>query len=793
MVRTSKFSFPFPGRRSNTAKRSNLDEQLSQTTEEHTQIGNGKPTKAQILLGTSDFGGIYSKQKRPEALRTKPSFMSISVSELSQDFAMSSDEIHDHALVAEPPETPCQPPRRICPRPSSPLLGQQYHGSKRVGSSTTDLPNSGLRETRSSSTLRSYYDPIKSPLSVSQQTSASSARDMALRKGCTRITESQDHSSSESALTTAADPRSPKEKPSDEGSRKRPPRLDFSKLFSRPQTTHGVLLSPDKVTKSPLPLSVASDMVPSTPLHGKDLWSRKNKSNDSVSRSDQLSPYFRPPVEPTFKAKVSVRKPKQGIQNWFDGVDEENDLGHPDHDFKSSIKTMDCPPALAACSGTLAVPDRKSALSRSSQLTGTRQNPSPQPNPQHFRHNGIQLCFSQGSWEGNSIHSPSSPKSRSSKKSSESIFTGSNLQNQSVLALSSEDEDEVQAPMGSLQRGLHKGAASTNKNDNSIINRSGIVPIIQPVSTYKYSGSMLSSRSRSSASSVRHGVFPESSRSNTTTFSNPPSISYSSYQRPSGRWISESKFEDVRSKSSNAAASGSSTFLMGSVSPPASPPRSESMLPTRKSRIMAVTREEESLLEAMRHKRAIMRQGKSDQAYNQAPQPDPVRPSIVNAKLRMAGSGKRIRFVEEHMPPTSVSALLPAASGQVVSSAGSGFLDDTSTSSASLSNSALPMKYLSVSNSSPNIPSTPSDYESSTPTSRASPKTPPSEHASSKTSTDRTVMTMPIDAEGVSADIEKEHCSKQVVSSGLVELHTREEKAVVRYEQNDIVLWNMDG
>ncbi|KAI9852019.1 MAG: hypothetical protein M1830_006829, partial [Pleopsidium flavum] len=195
-----------------------------------------------------------------------------------------------------------------------------------------------------------------------------------------------------------------------------------------------------------------------------------------------------------------------------------------------------------------------------------------------------------------------------------------------------------------------------------------------------------------------------------------------------------------------------------------------------------------SLLEAMRHKRAIMRQGKSDQAYNQAPQPDPVRPSIVNAKLRMAGSGKRIRFVEEHMPPTSVSALLPAASGQVVSSAGSGFLDDTSTSSASLSNSALPMKYLSVLNSSPNIHATPSDYESSTPTSRASPKTPPSEHASSKTSTDRTVMTMPIDAEGVSADIEKEHCSKQLVSSGLVELHTREEKAVVRYEQNDIVL-----
>jgi len=801
MARTSKFSFPLPGRRSNTTKVSNVDEQVSQNMEENDQIANGKPTKAQRLLGTSDFGRIDSKQKRPKitrALRAKPSFMSISVSELSQDLAMSGDGIHDHADAAGRPRTPCRSPRGICPRPSSPLLGQHYHYTSAVTNNRTDLLNSGLRESRSSSTLRSYYDPIKSPLSVSQQTSASSARDMALRKGCTTIAKSPDHCRSETALTPAVGPKSHMQTYGDEGPRKRPPRLDFSKLFTRPQTSHGVLLSPHRVTKSPSSLSMASDMSPSTPLYRKESCLGNNRSNDSVSRSDQSSPYFAAPVEPTFRPKVNVRKPKQGIQNWFDGMEEGDDLDDPADDSKPSevvTKSMDCPPAMQACSGTLALSDRKSALSHSSQLTLTGQNlSSPQPSPQYFRTNDIQLCLSLRSCEATSIHSPSSPKSRSSKKSSGSIFTNSDLQNQSVLALSSsEDEDEMRASMGNRKHRLRKGATSTNENDNVIIDRSQTVPIIRPVTTLKRSGSILSSRSRSSATSVRYGIFPDSNRSNTTTFLTPPSTSHSRHQRPSGQWTAERRSEDPRPKSSNAATSGSPNFLMGSASQPASPSRSESGLQTRKSRIMAVTREEESLLEAMRHKRAIMRQGKSDQAYSPAAQEDAPKSAIVNARAHMAVSRKEVKFLEEPLPPISpVSALSIAVSNQLVSSTGSAFLDDVSTSSASLSHGARPMSYLSVPSFSPNIHFTPSDYQSSTPTSRASPKTPPSGHARSETFIDGTGIVLSLAADEVPADTEMERCKKRIAGSDVVELDTMEEKSMVQDEQNDIVLWTMD-
>jgi hypothetical protein len=143
--------------------------------------------------------------------------------------------------------------------------------------------------------------------------------------------------------------------------------------------------------------------------------------------------------------------------------------------------------------------------------------------------------------------------------------------------------------MGNRKHRLRKGATSTNENDNVIIDRSQTVPIIRPVTTLKRSGSILSSRSRSSATSVRYGIFPDSNRSNTTTFLTPPSTSHSRHQRPSGQWTAERRSEDPRPKSSNAATSGSPNFLMGSASQPASPSRSESGLQTRKSRIMAVT------------------------------------------------------------------------------------------------------------------------------------------------------------------------------------------------------------
>lgn len=720
MARTSKFSFPLPGRSLITAKGSNADEPISHPIEDNSQMPNGKQSKAERLLGATDFGPLdkMPKSTRPKkAPKEKHSFVSISVSETSQDHASNGDEGIDPATTTDNWKPPPLSPRGLLPRPSSPLLGRHFHDPSIRTEKRDVSPNNGLHESRSSSTLRSYYDPANSPLSVSQQTSASSARDLALRKGCKPVIDSRHHSASQNAMDITGT-NSNEQIHACESPRKRPPRLDFSRLFPRPHMFSGSLLSPTRVTTSPSPLSMASDILPSAPINAKEMSSRTNSSTGLLSVSKETkSSYFASAVERTNEPVVSVKKPRQGLKHWFNATEEDDHLDGSTWESRPSqegVQDLQCAPT----SGT---------ESCSSWHTLPKPLLNTQSDAQLFKTNDALICLSSSFGEASSMHCPLSPKSKISRKSTGSVFSSSDLQNESVLALSSsEDEDESDGQASTCNSThCHRNiAASTRRHDN--VNRDGAlsVPALRPVKIHAHSDSILSSESRSSAISARNDVIAGRNGLPRATFLHPPSIYYPRHKRAPGTKPSEFISEDLRPKSSNDATARSPSTLGGFVPTPTSPSRSESRIPLRKSRIMAVTREEESLLEAMRQKKAAMRQNNSVPTDTQTLELGPSRPVSYDSTANLAVSEKRLRFAEEPLPAAGAASALTHG---VARSRTSGFLDNASISSATWPSNTTAITYLSVPNFSPNLHLTPSEYNSSSPPSRASPKTPPSE------------------------------------------------------------------
>jgi hypothetical protein len=196
---------------------------------------------------------------------------------------------------------------------------------------SSQLQKQQLEREPSSSTLRSYYDRTKSPLAVSQQTSASSARDFALRKGCPPVIPGlrSDMSGAPKAGSAPFSSRGPP--------KKRPSRLDFSMLFPKPLPRSGPILSPQRYTASPPPLSATSEV----PF--REFPNQSSLNNQEASGAPDLITPRHPrnscqPLENADKilAKTNPQKPRLGVQNWFDGL--EIDISEDDADCEPDMQ-----------------------------------------------------------------------------------------------------------------------------------------------------------------------------------------------------------------------------------------------------------------------------------------------------------------------------------------------------------------------------------------------------------------------------------------------------------------------
>jgi hypothetical protein len=195
---------------------------------------------------------------------------------------------------------------------SSILLHEEFH---RAEVDKDPVPPMPIRNLASSSTLRSHYDSQKVPLSVSQQTSESSRRDLALRKGSPRVLRF---------------PFGDRESP---GAGGRPPRLssvaDGRKLSKqRPHTSEAPQPEIDPHNWRP---ETGYESIPSIKSMNDVSTTRGFRSSKLANHKPGTGPRrlvttnkaLLEPMDPA-SLKVNVRRPKMGAKHWFDGLEEDS-------------------------------------------------------------------------------------------------------------------------------------------------------------------------------------------------------------------------------------------------------------------------------------------------------------------------------------------------------------------------------------------------------------------------------------------------------------------------------------
>lgn len=271
---------------------------------------------------------------------------SMSPSELSYNSSSTDITSASHGNYPGAPRV-----HRLHPQASSNLLGAAYQRRDDQGEVSMASSAHDLNYQASSSTLRSYYDPKKSSLLVSQQTSASAVRDMALRKGYPPVPDTRGRNNN--VYVRSESPLRHDEEPQSYGANhpgRQPPRLDLSKLFPKPmKPSNSNLLSPNKFVSSPSQLSLASDYNPRNQGSGPggDSNERTPRKPSVLSRSESRlsvmssnSQGFRQERSVTGTSKMKIWKPAGGIQHWFDGLEEEDE----DVDYDADTTTKQTKP-----------------------------------------------------------------------------------------------------------------------------------------------------------------------------------------------------------------------------------------------------------------------------------------------------------------------------------------------------------------------------------------------------------------------------------------------------------------
>ena len=465
---------------------------------------------------------------------------------------------------------------------------------------------------------REYYDPAKQPLHVSQQTSASAARDMGLRRGFPMIhATSSDPTLVPRPLKSALKNQKTEagRKPSN-GSPKRPRKLDLASLFPQPKTSRQNLLSPAKFAQSSTALTDVSEFFPQETGNlyrkpalrsGYDTYtSAREPSVDSQSTATTgRAKIFEPDIFDS--KKTNVRRPPKGIQNWFDGFDISSD-----EEEKEPI-----PPAELAAN---------EALPSTFRLHGQR---SRQPTPiihktpadplrervmareqakQNIRH---QVKDSDASTVPETV---SSAALLDARRDGGSRLAHSRLGSQSVLSLSASESEDETANYSRIRDSVSSSVVIGNASSLGMQR-----PTIPPRKLHNYNTlSPQQSMIRKSTSTGRSsGSIPIRLMENTPLPPMPEHGIKSGSSEPME--ATQRKLNGQRDSESQPSRSRRTTrsFPEREDNESAAGETTSSAL-TDSSRLMAVSEEEMILLELMRQKRAAMQKDSFSEGYRLA-------------------------------------------------------------------------------------------------------------------------------------------------------------------------------
>ncbi len=539
-----------------------------------------------------------------------------------------------------------------------------------VGSRTVPyLHQSQLKREQSSSTLRSYYDRIKSPLAVSQQTSASSARDFALRKGYPPVIPAlpSDVSCPQKSASTASTHRG--------ASKKRPSRLDFSMLFPKPLPRSGPLLSPRRYTDSPPPLSATSEVPcketpPQSFLHDKE--AREVQERVSPPHAQRLRQPSRT-ADPSF-AKINVQQPRLGAQNWFDGL--EGDISEDDAEREPAMQADFVETAFQSASskvsGDIAFrpngePGKQIRADHGVDChsSGGRQSST---SPTIEAAMGNQLREALRKWERKKKVPPGgtrSPMGRSHRSAS-TTFDLTDLRVDSVLCLSSSDDEDVnvhkedQRQIRENRGPFLRDSIGVDSIDSDVeigtaqaVNTSFLRTLKPLVQSSRLRGSSLM-KQESKVQRLKTVEIPDRRSSRQGVPSNEHQMIFSNPDDgvPPAPFIDRGDHESLSSKRSARTA--------------------QAVAQKQSPLMMALTPQEVSLLEAMRSKRASMGQNifndsQRDVANEGSPSSSPSVPqphnfrtrSIDNRPVRLDADSSEVKR-NWHANQTSTEPSLPS-------------------------------------------------------------------------------------------------------------------------------------
>ncbi|MCJ1233566.1 hypothetical protein MMC14_001524 [Varicellaria rhodocarpa] len=442
---------------------------------------------------------------------------------------------------------------------SSPVLGCARCNRHSIASGTDSV----LQNSESCSTLQSYYDPVMSPLLVSQQTSASSSRDMALRKGCPRISCAPSQVISSISHLDATNDQGDTFLPH-LGAKRRPPKLDLSSLIPRPHSSKGPLFSPERVIQSPSTLSAASDGQ-RTPASACRRWfsrrgDRLNGSPNSINRLQQEIPIVRNHV-PVFPDSLKNRN--LHVHNAMTGEETNVNLISTTNTQSLDIQTG-CYPETPTSHDSLRPSTSSSIRTLTSQLS-------------------LNVGVSSGASQQILIHQENEHNEMSTGDASHSIGSPmfySDLHTQSVLALSS-SEDESDDDLNVRKTFQHRSRGETQVFSICESDQSG--------------SSVYSSTSQYVHEDHKHAKLRSSSLPSWT-------------ERLALSIVAKGPHElESNSGSTCPRTEDPGNIQLKELSPADTSIYQKGIAPERMNRFMAVTREEEKLLEAMREKRASMR------------------------------------------------------------------------------------------------------------------------------------------------------------------------------------------
>lgn len=600
MARTPDFTVPF-------RTRNHFQERFGKPREETTKATETRPET--ILCGRHKTGRLLGPTETTSNGRLHGNNSCPSRIPKVQEKVTGKKNTLLLEISCEPIEECIAEQSGWCTRGSSPLLGCLGNDYNSISSKM----NSQAQPSGSSSALDTYYDSSSSPLSISQQTSASSALYMALRKGFPPIKSPlyDDKAwSGKSSNKKVSGPLSENRR----GGKQRPPHLDLSTFFPKPQTSSEPLCSPQRVISSPSAMSLASGSIQSTSSsRSNGLKWRSSKSKGSSSYTNITSPQ---------SSIVSVRTPTlsdsclepRDIQEWL----RDAKSGEPsNYRVLSEYPKEPLEDGLESTCGSRSGSCSLSPVIRT--LTSQMRDGLTTCYNKHFDYPADnRSCAKQTRRSQRPVRSPGK-------------IARTDLHTQSFLELSS-SEDDNDGNLRSLKKPRRRSPKLNGHCCVSNVIRLGSETLTPPKQSRDVS-KYIKARSSSLSYKAIEGALEECLRTSVV----PRSSRLGHSVGPE-----RSLLEDSLAFNSSIRRAGSPPAAGTSQRPFI---RIPTELQLRTDRFMTVTREEKNLLEAMREKRASMRRAYLAEDRNNAiEQKDvgdsPGRPKTANADKRSSLSFK---------------------------------------------------------------------------------------------------------------------------------------------------------